>query len=355
MLKKEIVRNNWTARKAPKGFQIKNNFFVPGLLTLALAFALIFTGCRSGDNNNGGFDPKTLIITGIPSDVFNDLIENYGYYSYTDNKYIFTGGIGLYPIGTNYQQTTGGASVPGADLHNYDIIISGSGPYTMTIPLYTGHDRWNGIGTFDVYLKLWYSDYSRYYRADSISFFSETTIVPFSNATAFAILYELDQNEFVRCSTNDPREYNWARWRLFENGNDENTYEIDCKKISGASYNGYGLLFGASDTDVYKYYYLTIWVDGTYSISKSTNNVDDLTDIKEREESDKLHTGYNVTNTLKVVKNGGEYTVYLNDSQVYEFTDSDISGNRLGYRVSIGSQNAELFPNTPVDVRFKRK
>ena len=350
MLKKEMVEiNDWTARKAAKGFQMKNIFFVPGLLTLALAFALIFTGCRTGDNVNN--DPKTLVITGIPSDVFNDVVENYG--SYTYNKYILTGSIKLYPIGTTYHQTSG-ASVAGANLHNSDIIISSSRPYTITIPLYAGLDvRWNGTGTFDVYLGLWDSDSSRYYRADSISFSSETTNVPFSNVNASTIIQELDQNEFVRFSTNDPREYDMAWWWLYENGYDKNTYEIDCKKISGAGGYGYGMLFGADGNNVNKFYYLAIFIDGTYSIDKFNDGV--YTEIKALEKSDKLHTGYDVTNILKVVKDGTKYTVYLNNSQVYEFTDSEINGNRLGYRVRIGSQNAELFPNTPVDVRFKRK
>jgi hypothetical protein len=165
--------------------------------------------------------------------------------------------------------------------------------------------------------------------------------------------WKSDGNGFIQFFSNDPQKYDWANWNFFVNINDQNTYEIECKKMSGAGSYGYGMLFGASDDDLYKYYYLAIFIDGTYIIDK--NNGDVVTEIKPLEKSDKLHTGYNVTNVLKVVKNGAEYTVYLNGSQEYQFTDTEISGNRIGYRVRIGPENDESFPDTPVDVRFRQR
>ncbi len=162
-----------------------------------------------------------------------------------------------------------------------------------------------------------------------------------------------DGNGLIQYSTNDPKNYALAWWHFFNNINDQDIYEIECKKMSGASGYGYGMLFGASDDDNYKYYYLAISIDGTYSIDKNIGNV--LTEIKAPEKSDKLKTGYNVINILKVVKSGAEYTVYLNGSQEYQFTDTEISGNRVGYRVRIGSGYDESFPDTPVDVRFRQR
>ena len=175
------------------------------------------------------------------------------------------------------------------------------------------------------------------------------------NPPVSTIWWESDGNGFLKFSSNDPQKYDYASWKFYGNINDTDTYEIECKKLSGAGGYWYGMLFGASDDDAYKYYYLAISIDGSYSISKSINNVDDFTDIKAPEKSDKLLTGYNVTNILKVVKNGGEYTVYLNGSQEYQFTDTEISGNKIGYRVRIGSGSEESFPNTPVDVRFRQR
>jgi hypothetical protein len=56
-----------------------------------------------------------------------------------------------------------------------------------------------------------------------------------------------------------------------------------------------------------------------------------------------------------VVKNETTFTVYFNGNQVDQFMDTEISGDRLGYWVEIGSEKDESFSNTPVDVRFRQK
>jgi hypothetical protein len=78
--------------------------------------------------------------------------------------------------------------------------------------------------------------------------------------------------------------------------------------------------------------------------------------LKDWTTSDKLQTGYNKTNSIKVTKSGTKkYTVFLNDAQVDEFEDESITGSRIGYYVTVGTAAREKFPNTPVDVRFKQK
>jgi hypothetical protein len=80
------------------------------------------------------------------------------------------------------------------------------------------------------------------------------------------------------------------------------------------------------------------------------------TELKDWTTSDKLETGYNKTNSIKVTKSETNYTVFLNDTQVYQFPDDgSIAGSRIGYYVSVGTAAYEKFPNTPVDVRFKQK
>jgi len=331
---------------------MKNNFFVPGML--ALAFALIFTSCDTGTSDNGeNNDPKTLVITGIPSDVF----EAWNEYYYNDGHY--NGSIGLFPTGTTQQQAGEWKTVvAGADLSNPDIIIRGSGssgPYTLTVPLYVSNIStnviWDGSGTFDVYLIFWDSVYSRIHRGDSIKISSGTTTVPFSNVTVSQIWEDKDM--FTWFSTNDPREYDRAWWNFYENINDRNIYEIECKRMSGDRNSGYGMVFGASNTDNREYYLLEITTQGNYWIGKYSN--EKFTTIKAWTGSEKLSTGYNTINTLKVLKNGTNFTVYLNGSQVFQFTDTEINGDRLGYRAGIGSEKDESFPNTPVDVRFRQK
>jgi len=166
------------------------------------------------------------------------------------------------------------------------------------------------------------------------------------------IEFEPDGNGFIQFSTNDPQKRGtW--WNLYDNINDRNIYEIECKKMSGAKNIGYGMVFGASNTDNREYYLLGITTQGDYWIGKYSN--EKFTTIKDWAESEKLSTGYNTINTLKVVKNGTSFTVFLNGSEVYQFTDTEISGDRLGYWTSIGSEKDESFPNTPVDVRFRQK
>ena len=80
--------------------------------------------------------------------------------------------------------------------------------------------------------------------------------------------WKSDGNGFIQFSSNDPQKYDWTHWDFYGNINDQNTYEIECKKMSGASNYTYGMLFGASDDEANKYFSLAISVDGTYYIGK---------------------------------------------------------------------------------------
>jgi hypothetical protein len=149
----------------------------PWLCVLLAALALVFTACTGTYTDQGGgtgdgenSDPKILVIQNIPANV----------YSYAQSG----GGIGLFPVGTTPAEAIIMQDyVPGADLFNSDIIVSGSGPYTMTFPLYSGTNlRWTGSGTFDIYVML-NGNGGHYYRATSVSITSETTTIPFSMAT----------------------------------------------------------------------------------------------------------------------------------------------------------------------------
>jgi hypothetical protein len=147
----------------------KSKFLIAGMAALALSFGLVLAGCDNGTTENN--DPKTLIVQNIPANVFA-----YGQYG---------GQIGIFNDGTTPQQAISMTGiVAGADLSNGDIIVSGSGPYTLTLPLYNINDnnRWTGSGTFTVYVVL-NGGGGHYYRANSVSITSGTTTVPFSNAT----------------------------------------------------------------------------------------------------------------------------------------------------------------------------
>ena len=169
------------------------------------------------------------------------------------------------------------------------------------------------------------------------------------------IEWELSDDGFIRWYTNDLYYCNTHSWNLYTNTNSNapDTYEIECKKISGSHYLAYGMIFGASDSVDNQYYYVNINVDGKFCVNKNINGTH--TQLKEFTESNSLNKGYNTINSIKVTKLGDNYTIYLNDTEVHDFTDTSITGTRIGYIVFVGTEATESFPKTSVDVRFKQK
>ena len=158
-----------------------------------------------------------------------------------------------------------------------------------------------------------------------------------------------DNDGFFRFYTNDSQNYGRPFAALSDQVNNSATYEIECKKVSGHQEIAYGLVFGAVDYE--NFYSLNISTTGYYTLSK--RNSSNLMPIKEWERSDKLLTGYNKLNNLKVVKAGSRYTVFINGTEVHQFTDSSINGNKIGFFAWVGDESDESFPNKPVDIRFR--
>ena len=171
-----------------------------------------------------------------------------------------------------------------------------------------------------------------------------------SDLPVSTVLWEQDENWFFHFSTNDSQYYTYRFWTLFESIFNPDTFEIECMKASGSRDRAYGLIFGASDTETDRYYYLLITTQGYYMVGK--RDVND-TVIREWEKALELKTGYNNINNLKVVREDSSYTVFLNDFRVFRFTDSDIEGTRVGITAYVGNEREESFPRRPVDVRFR--
>jgi len=162
-----------------------------------------------------------------------------------------------------------------------------------------------------------------------------------------------DGSGFIQFSTNRPEHLALSWWNFFDNINHKDTFEIETRKISGAGHTGYGMVFGASNSNDQLIYGLEINTQGSYCIY--FRNYANVTWIRGWTRSHRLNTGYNVPNTLRVVRNGSHFTVYLNDHEVFEFIDSTISGDRMGFVVVVGHAGEESFPNTPVDVRYRQR
>jgi hypothetical protein len=170
-------------------------------------------------------------------------------------------------------------------------------------------------------------------------------------------LWELGEDGFIQFYTNDPQYNSYEFWRLYENTNDSDTYQIECKKVSGYVGMLYGMLFAASDSgspSQYQYYLAGIDGNGYYRVDKRIG--DKWEELQGWTSSDKLYTGYDKVNSIKASKTETQYTVFLNGVQVFQFNaDENITGDRIGYYCSVGSAANENFPNAPVDVRFRQK
>jgi hypothetical protein len=178
--------------------------------------------------------------------------------------------------------------------------------------------------------------------------------------------YKLGKDGFYQIYTNDSEHYGFSMWELYENTNeDQNTYKIECKKISGSVVDAYGMIFGAEHENPYNFYAVAISTEGFYTVwkNKGDENDYDFEELIPEEdadeygwaESESLNIGYNKINTIKVTKSGSNYTVYLNDDEVLTFADSEFTGDKIGFYTAIGYEEDESFPNTPVDVRFRQK
>jgi hypothetical protein len=141
---------------------------------LSFVMMLVMAGCPVEPDPGGGeeqnTEPKTLVIQNVPAPV----------YAYAQSG----GEVGLFPVGTVLEQALAMEknTIPGAMLSNRDITVTGTGPYTITLPLYKGTNiRWTGSGTYDIGAFL-YGDGKHYYRVNSVRIASQTTAVSFNNA-----------------------------------------------------------------------------------------------------------------------------------------------------------------------------
>jgi hypothetical protein len=163
-------------------------------------------------------------------------------------------------------------------------------------------------------------------------------------------VYSLDG--FRQTYTNDPQYYNNSLIAFYapEVAPSTSTWEIQCKKISGASSTKFGLVIG--DYTCLNFYHIVIDTTGRYCVEKRVGGA--WYPIKPWTASDELITGYDKLNAIKVTKSDSIYTIFFNGTEVTTFTDSAITVvSRFGGSASVGVQTAESFPNTPVDVRFK--
>ena len=151
--------------------------------------------------------------------------------------------------------------------------------------------------------------------------------------------------------TNDPNYHDYYFWSLHTNTGDPTVFEIECKKVGGAYYYSYGMLFGVDNSLNNRYFQIVISNGGRYYIQKRIDG--NYYKIQDWTASSRLKQGYNKTNNIKVIKNGTLYKVFFNGGDsVFQFNDSQSFGDRIGFLAWVGDDIDEKFPNKPVDVRF---
>ena len=163
--------------------------------------------------------------------------------------------------------------------------------------------------------------------------------------------WEVMSNGYTQFYTNDPKNYECGFRLVSDNGN-KNTYEIDCRKMDGYQGIAYGMLFSVSNSNMDDYYFLMITCDGSYRIRKTAG--EDKTFINNWTDTDAIKPGYGNLNNLKVVRSEGDFLVYINSQNIFQFTDEEF-GKRIGFYAGVSSEEDEDFPNRPVDVQFKIK
>ena len=166
------------------------------------------------------------------------------------------------------------------------------------------------------------------------------------------IEWEFTENEFIQYYTNDPNNYNIARWIFYDNLNQQSVYEIECKKLSGAISIGYGILFDVSDYDNNVCKLFEINTLGQYTIL-SHSLEGRWEKIKDWTTSEGINKGFDVINNIKISKMGNAYIFFINGSEIYQLAQTKPSGDRFGLFIQTGTESVESFPNIPADIQFK--
>ncbi|MDR2110226.1 MAG: hypothetical protein LBP32_02855 [Spirochaetaceae bacterium] len=150
-------------------YRAQNVSFTSATTSVAIT---AFSALASPPSNNENTDPKTLVITGITAELYEQGEDGIQ--------------IGIIQAGTAPEQALQGIGI--AAVADSVTPLSSAPPYSIRAELYAAPDyasRWTGSGGYDVYLTLSNGGGTTYYRAENVSFTSATTPVAI---TAFSML-----------------------------------------------------------------------------------------------------------------------------------------------------------------------
>jgi hypothetical protein len=168
------------------------------------------------------------------------------------------------------------------------------------------------------------------------------------------IQWEYDSEGFIRFCTNDPKYHNYLLLCPFDDTYQDpfNVLEVECNKISGNKYGGYGVFFNMTDWD--NYYLLLIDASGYYCIYKTVNGTWEA--ILDWDTSRSLYQGHGIVNSIKIKYHESleMYEFSFNGGPYRTFKDANFINGYSGFCVSVLGKKYENFPREPVDVRFNK-
>jgi hypothetical protein len=125
------------------------------------------------------------------------------------------------------------------------------------------------------------------------------------------------------------KKYDWAAcvWNRNAGQFADFTLEIDARLISGPNQSSYGVIFRVQHTLAENYYRFLVSENGYYLIGTRTNDI--WTVLQDWEKSDFIETG-NSTNHLKVVCQGSQIEVYVNEHHLATVTDDAFASGYVG-------------------------
>ena len=105
--------------------------------------------------------------------------------------------------------------------------------------------------------------------------------------------------------------------------------EVDVRQVEGPLDNNFGVLVRAiEDEETDSYYWFQISGDGYYSVDLRWQ--DDWVPLVEWEASTAIYTGLGVTNHIRVVCSGDQFSFYVNNRHLVDLTDDTIGWGSIG-------------------------
>ena len=166
------------------------------------------------------------------------------------------------------------------------------------------------------------------------------------------INFKRDENGYIQFFTNDKELFGAGLIGSPNDYHNPNNFEMEIIKNSGSETVGCGMIFGAQDDATW--YAVFISPNGYYFIVRSINSaMVTLTDGNTQQ----INRGLGRNNTVRAVRNGRNYEIYLNNNRrpLYTIRNIEFEGIKMGYFVMVGDSRFESFPNNPVDIRFLKK